>query len=77
MKNSNRDKVLLQLSCHLVCKVLNYDYLLTYFVVRKKNMTIHPVREYNQDLERKAGLILYEVLGQKQTSKLFNAIDNC
>jgi len=53
------------------------QYLLTYFVVRKKNMTIHPVTEYNQDLERKAGLILYEALGQKETSILFNDTDNC
>jgi hypothetical protein len=48
-----------------------------YFVVRKKNTTIHPVREYNQDLERKAGLISYEKLGQKETSILFNDTDNC
>jgi hypothetical protein len=46
-------------------------------VVRKKNMTVHPVREYNQDLERKAGLILYEALGQKKTRILFNDTDNC
>jgi hypothetical protein len=46
-------------------------------VVRKKNTTVHPVREYNQDLERKAGVILYEVLGQKETSILFNDTDSC
>jgi hypothetical protein len=50
-------------------------HLLTYFVVRKKNMTIHPVSEYNQDLERKACLILYEALGQKETNMLFNDTD--
>jgi len=53
------------------------QYLLTYFVVRNKNMTIHPVREYNQDFEIKASLILYEALGQKQTNILFNDTDNC
>jgi hypothetical protein len=53
------------------------QYPLTYFVVRKENKTIHPVREYNQDLESKAGLILYEVLGKTQTSILFNDTDNC
>jgi len=46
-------------------------------VVRKKYVTVHPVREYNQDFEITAGLILYEALGQKQTSILFNDTDNC
>jgi len=53
------------------------QYLLTYFVVRKKNTTIHPGREYNQEIERKAGLILYEALEQKKTSTLFTDTDNC
>ena len=44
---------------------------------QKEKHAIHPVREYNQDLERKAGLIVYEALGQKQTSILFNDTDNC
>jgi len=66
MKTSNCDKVLLQLSCHLVCKVLNYDSISSQVLCgQKQKHAIHRVREYNQDLERQAGLILYEVLGQK------------